>query len=101
MDPMSALAVACAVTQFVDFGAKVLSKGYELSKSLNGATDSNSEVEAITSDVENLSEIISKSLPLQSSSGSVSRNDKALMNMCQGCQDIAAVLLARSKTLKA
>lgn len=101
MDPLSGLAVACAVTQFVDFGAKVLSKGLEISKSLNGASESNTDVEAITSDIENLSERISKSLPPQSISVSASQNDVALTKICQGCQDIAAILLARLKTLKA
>lgn len=101
MDPLSALGVACAVTQFIDFGAEVLSKGYEISKSVDGATESNSEVEAITADIENLSERISKSLLLQPRLGPTNANDVALTKMCQGCQDIATILLARMKTLKA
>ena len=62
---MSGLAIACAVAQFVDFGTEVLSKGYKISKSVDGATKSNVDVEAITSDIENLSEKMSKSLSLQ------------------------------------
>lgn len=58
-------------------------------------------MEAITSDIENVSHRILKSLSLQPSSGSTSQNDVALTKMCQGCQDIATILLARLKSLKA
>jgi hypothetical protein len=45
MDPLSGLAVACAVVQFVDFGAKVLSKGRKLYQSHSGAIAKHDELD--------------------------------------------------------
>lgn len=100
MDPLSALSVACAVAQFAEFGVKIFSKSNEIFRSTNGTTDSDSEVEAITSDMENLTSRILRSQSLQSCSGSLSENEVALMKMCQGCQDISEALLKRLKTFK-
>lgn len=48
MDPVSALSIAAVVVQFVDFGAKTLSKSHELYRSSRGALNENIETEAAT-----------------------------------------------------
>ncbi|RDH27741.1 hypothetical protein BDQ94DRAFT_175329 [Aspergillus welwitschiae] len=45
MDPISALSVACAVFQFADLGAKILTKGRELYQSHSGALERHAELE--------------------------------------------------------
>lgn len=45
MDPMSALVVATAVVQFVDYGTKIVSKGRELYQSASGALARNEDLE--------------------------------------------------------
>jgi len=93
MDPLSALAIACGVTQFVDFGSKILSKGFEISKSAAGTTESYSAIETIASDFESLTERISGPV--------LTGSDASLARIRQGCQEIATVLLARLNALKA
>ena len=93
MDPLSALAIACGVTQFVDFGSKILSKGFEISKSATGTTESYSAIEAIASDFERLTERISGPV--------LTGSDASLARIRQGCQEIAKELLARLEAFKA
>ena len=93
MDPLSALAVACAVTHFVDFGSKILSKGYEISKSATGTTELYKDIETCTGHTENLTKRISGPV--------LTESDAALAQISQGCQDIAKELLARLETFKA
>jgi hypothetical protein len=51
MDPLSALSLAGTVIQFVDFGSKLISQGYELYKSTNGQLAVDEELELVTSDL--------------------------------------------------
>jgi hypothetical protein len=51
MDPMSALSVATAVLQFVDFGSRLLSTSYEISRSSSGQTAKEVELSTITSEL--------------------------------------------------
>jgi len=93
MDPLSALAVACAVTHFVDFGSKILSKGYEISKSATGTTELYKDIETCTSQFESLTNRLSGSV--------LTGSDAALAQISQGCQEIAKELLARLEAFKA
>jgi hypothetical protein len=51
MDPLSTLSLAGNVIQFVDFGSKLISQGYELYKSSNGQLAVDEELELVTSDL--------------------------------------------------
>jgi len=55
MEPLSALSVACAVIQFVDFGSKLVGTGLEVYKSRDGAPEEFVEIEALAAHAEQLS----------------------------------------------
>lgn len=57
MDPLSGLTVACAVVQFIDFGAKILTKGRELYQSHSGAIARHNELDK---DAHRLSSLVSE-----------------------------------------
>jgi hypothetical protein len=48
MDPLSAIGLASAIIQFVDFGSKILVTGYETYHSVHGTTNDNIELESLT-----------------------------------------------------
>ena len=51
MEPLSALAIASAVVQFVDFGAKVFSKSVDFYNSTEGSLPTNVELSSIVEDL--------------------------------------------------
>lgn len=51
MDPLSALSIAAAVVQFLDFGLRVISKGNQIYRSGDGSTDENRDLEVVTNDL--------------------------------------------------
>lgn len=61
MEPLSALAVACAVIQFVDFGSKLIGTGLEVYKSPNGAPEEAIEIETLATHAEQLSKRLASS----------------------------------------
>jgi hypothetical protein len=65
MEPFSALAVACAVVQFVDFGTKLVGTGLEVYKSTEGAPEEAVEIEALAAHAEQLSKKLASSRQTQ------------------------------------
>lgn len=64
MEALSALSLAAAVVQTVEFGFKVLSKGNELYKSADGVLDNNAFLKVVVKDLKTLlSRITSSSTP--------------------------------------
>jgi hypothetical protein len=61
MDPLSALTVACAVIQFVEFGSKLVGTGLEVYKSTDGAPEEVIEIEALAAHAEQLSQKLASS----------------------------------------
>ncbi|KAL2063564.1 hypothetical protein VTL71DRAFT_5369 [Oculimacula yallundae] len=51
MEPLSALSLAGTIIQFVDFGSKLISQGYELYSSTNCQLAAEGELELVTSDL--------------------------------------------------
>ncbi len=62
LDPLSALSVAAAVVQFVDFSAKIVSKGKQLYKSPGGVLRENEQTETVTKRLQNLAQNLKTSL---------------------------------------
>ena len=56
MEPLSALSVAAAVVQFVDFGSSLVSKSREIYKSSQGASIGQAESEIATKRLVDLNE---------------------------------------------
>jgi hypothetical protein len=107
MDPLTAFSLAGTIIQFVDFGTKILSQGYEIYESAKGQLAVDEELELITAD---LSGLISKmkrakiSNPPSVSSlmtGPVSSAQSSTFEkICDEATQIAQVILAKLGKLK-
>ena len=62
LDPGSAISLAAAVIQFVDFGTKLISKGTQIYKSENGVLADDEERSGISSRLSNLNKGLSDSI---------------------------------------
>jgi hypothetical protein len=102
MDPLSALSVAAAVVQFVDYGTDLVSKGRELYKSADGALSGNFELEAASSRLQLLGGALQDSLlhGQQGRQGPLTERDQGLDTICNGCTDVSKDLISRLKRLK-
>jgi hypothetical protein len=95
LDPLSAIGLASAIVQFIDFGFKLVSEGIDLYE--NGALTENEELELITSDLESLANNLgTSSSQLQTNSP----DEKALQELAFRCNDLATELLTILDTLK-
>lgn len=96
LDPFSALSVATALVQFIDFTARIVSKGHHLSQSTSGILAENESIELATIRLRDLA------IPLQPQSpdGGSNTDDGALKAICKECVGIAAQLLAQLEKLK-
>ena len=90
MDALTALSLAGAIIQFVEFGSKILSSGNELYKSTTGALSGNDEVNLVTTD---LLAIVKK---LQHEGNF----DKDFEQICDEARKVAQELLIRLESLK-
>ncbi|PMD37906.1 hypothetical protein L207DRAFT_635353 [Hyaloscypha variabilis F] len=103
MDPLSALTVAAAVVQFVDYGTKIVSKGRELYKSVDGALSENIEFKTASGRLQRLSSTLQESL-YQGQQGMHQRPlnecDQALDSICNSCIEFSKDLVTRLEKLK-
>lgn len=84
MDPLTAIALAGNILQFVETSVTVISKSRELYRSSDGSLVENSDSERITKDLEALSRKIKQS------SGNA---DPEIKNLCDECEAISGELL--------
>jgi hypothetical protein len=100
MDPLSALAVAGAVVQFVDFGTKFVSEVASRTSEIYQASQMGDNDDApfgsinkiLERDVNSISIVTAKIMrPLRPKGSSIplSADEKALLQICDGCNDIA------------
>lgn len=95
MEPFSALAVATSVVQFLDFSAKVISKGNQLRKSVTGALSENDEIEGLASRLQDLVKELRTS-----TSSSQAQGDQALQIIYGHSVKVADELVAELRKLK-
>jgi hypothetical protein len=90
MDPFSALGLAAAVVQFVQFGSKLVSESQEIYQSATGSTIEHAELERACQDLSQLSASLATS-SAKSTFHSVPRSDKeeALRRIAVECQKMA------------
>ncbi|PMD58378.1 uncharacterized protein K444DRAFT_563688, partial [Hyaloscypha bicolor E] len=103
MDPLSALSVAAAVIQFVDYGAGIVSKGTQLYKSVDGALGENIELETASIRLQQLSSGVQGSLSQarrDSTQGSPTQVDQDLETICKECVTVSKELVDKLETLK-
>jgi hypothetical protein len=89
MDPISALSVAAAVIQFVDFGKHLLSASYEIYRSPSGETANEVELSTIAKDLTTLV------VQIKGKIGSTAGDDPPgaaaeyhLAKICEECEEI-------------
>lgn len=88
MDPFTALTLACAVVQFVDFGFKLLKSTTEIHDSTTGATSQDETIESVTRKLKDLTldlnhDISSPQSPLE----------KRVQELAEECRKLSEELL--------
>jgi hypothetical protein len=96
MDPLSALSIAAAVVQFVQFGCSLVSTAHQFHDSASGTLPEHIECESATT------RIVELTRRIQSSASKVTfgPEEKAIEAVCQTCSDISKELLARLHKLR-
>ncbi|CAM1506089.1 Fc.00g057300.m01.CDS01 [Cosmosporella sp. VM-42] len=124
MDPLSALGIAAAVVQFLDFGSKLVTKSTEIYNSAEGSLLENQNLEAIASNMLELSKQLEQketklenqlAAPLDESElrsrrhrskewhkaqGDRVRSQRQMLSIAGGCKDSAIELLDAVERLK-
>ncbi len=96
MDPLSALSLAAAVAQFVDYGFKIVSGAREIHASLAGATTEDQHLETATRDIQRLLDKLVT--PVSETPGD---EEKLLAPLIAECHSISAELLTLLNKTKA
>ena len=89
IDPLTALSIASAVVQFVDFGTKLVSKGIEIYKSADGVLADHAEQLEIFSRLAELSRGLSTSGALSTTGKKLSPAEEALQEVTLECIRLA------------
>lgn len=89
LDPFTAIGLASAIVQFVDFGSRLIIKGHEIHS--NGALQENIDLKVITADLHALTDRIVL-VPSHTSTKPTSE-EQALQRLAMICRDISQQLL--------
>lgn len=92
MEPISAVSVASAVVQLIDFSSRVISKGAEISKSAQGCAVGTAELEVVAESMKDLSQILTSKLAAFSRQGPLSENERVVENLGRSCETVAKEL---------
>jgi hypothetical protein len=96
LDPLSAISLASAIVQFVDFSVKLISAGHELYE--KGSLASNDEIELITQDLVHLAEDLGVDRPAPAKEPSP--DEIAVQVLARSCKELADEMIAVLITLK-
>ncbi|KAL2258610.1 hypothetical protein VTK26DRAFT_8020 [Humicola hyalothermophila] len=88
MDPLTALSVAAATAQFIDFGFKIVSNAREIYGSVSGATDENQSLAAAALEIRQLTERL-----VSSTFKNPTEEQEALNNLITECGSLSNQLL--------
>lgn len=100
LDPLTTLSVAGNVVQFADFGVKILTKGFELYSSVDGAPPYNRELEIIADDLKSLTARIRNSIWSHNECSPVTEEEQTLERLTKECDRVADTLLRLLESLK-
>jgi hypothetical protein len=92
LDALSAVSLAATIVQFVDFSSKIVSKGYHLYKSADGALP---ELGYVIRDLKSLN----ARLQYPEISSCLTRDEQSLEDLSSQCSTIATELLGRLEKL--
>ena len=99
LDPLTAISLASAIVQFVDFGSKIVGGTVEIYKSVNGATKENAELEDITVNINQLNDKIS--MPTVAIAGeAISDDESILTGLALSSKAVAKDLLTLLRDLR-
>ncbi|KAF4628545.1 hypothetical protein G7Y89_g9606 [Cudoniella acicularis] len=99
-DPITIIGLAGTVIQIVETSGRLISKSCEIYASVDGVFRENAELETLVTDLQKTNAKLAR-IPLQLSTGDViDRDDKALRQLCCGCNEVADELLDRLALLK-
>ncbi|KAE9362558.1 hypothetical protein N431DRAFT_145544 [Stipitochalara longipes BDJ] len=101
MDPVTALGVASAVVQLVDFTQALIRGTYEIYRSPSGKSDANVDLETITTSLKRLTDDLQLSLGEATISRKLSPGDVEIQNICKDCNVVATKLVSALDKLKA
>lgn len=93
VDPFVAFAAAGNVAQFVVYAAQVISKGYEIHRSGSGSLIEHEQLFLVTEDLSKLASGTKTFLETVRASNSLDEDEEALLQICNGCDDVAQELL--------
>ena len=96
MDPLSALSVAAAVVQFIDFGGTIIASTYKIHKS-RGKEGEGTDVASIATRLANLNSELERSATFSPTS----QIDRDIVILCQQCNKAATSLLDALRELNA
>ena len=100
MDPLTAISLASAIVQFVDFSSKLIAEGRQIYQSLEGASRANLHVEDITNHINSLNNHLLQSDRRHSQTGVSSGSETALRGLATACRTVADELLKLLNELK-
>jgi hypothetical protein len=93
MEPFSALSIATAAVQFIDFTAKLISGTRQVyHNDANHLREDKAEIIVITKDLTRLNDAIQQSR-LRQSTLSIDPRDRAILELCERCNKVADDLL--------
>ncbi|PMD16751.1 hypothetical protein NA56DRAFT_632624 [Hyaloscypha hepaticicola] len=99
LDPLTAIGLASAIVQFVDFSSKLVSETKELYHSAEGNSIQNEELQAVTEDLKRLCKNLSSSQG-RAPSAKPSTDELALLELSGSCKVVADELIAVLEKLR-
>lgn len=97
LDPLSALSLAAAIVQFVDYTTKIVLGAAEIHASATGSLDKNVELSSITIDLSDISDKLV--IDDRNQSNTYSNDERALSSLAMQCRDVANKLLTTLEDL--
>ncbi|OQU94913.1 NACHT domain-containing protein [Cladophialophora immunda] len=101
MEAMAAVGLAGNILQFIDFAAKIVTKGHHIYKSVDGSLSENNDLELITSDLVVLQTKLERSPDRSSGAASPNEDDEAVRTLAAASTKLAQQLLTRLNAVKA
>jgi hypothetical protein len=92
MEPLSALSVAAAVVQFVDFGTRLLSQTREIYKSSTGQTERVSLLKRVTRDLDSLTSRVEEKAATLRVNAPPGSADAIFLESCKQCKEVGGEL---------
>ena len=97
LDPLSALSLAAAIVQFVDYSTKIVLGAAEIHASATGSLTKHVDLSSITTDLSGISDNLV--IDDQDQSKTYSKDERALSGLATQCRDVANKLLTTLEDL--